>query len=112
MDWIKKLLGLKKEKQRDISNVNTRLSRPPLWQPKVYILQKDLPMYKAGIRFQQTYQSDNVYFTGHTISANIPEKDQVGVIEFEAKYLENNPEWFAPENVTPSVSNTKRRFNE
>lgn len=99
MNWIKRLFRKKNEKQCAISDVSTRFSRPPFWQPKVYILQKDMPMYKAGLRFQQTYQSDNVYFAGRAISANIPEKDQVGIIEFEAEYVENNPEWFAPENV-------------
>lgn len=99
MNWIKKLLGLKSKEQCAISDVSTRFSRPHFWQPKVYILKKDLPMYKAGLRFQQTYQSDNVYFAGRAISTNIPEKDQVGIIEFEAEYVENNPEWFAPENV-------------
>lgn len=99
MNWIKKILKLKTEQQCAISDVSTRFSRPGFWQPKVYILQKDMPMYGKGTRFQQTYQSDNVYFSGHPISASIPEKDQVGIIEIEADYVENNPEWFAPENV-------------
>ena len=99
MNWINKILGLKTEKQCAISDVSTRFSRPPFWQPKVYILQKDMPMYNKGTRFQQTYQSDNVYFAGHAISSNMPEKDQVGIIEIEARYVENNPEWFTPDNV-------------
>ncbi|MFV2014862.1 MAG: hypothetical protein ACC656_05520 [Candidatus Heimdallarchaeota archaeon] len=71
-----------------------KVDRPVMWKPKVYILQKSIPGIKPGTRFQQSYQSDNVYFYAIAISASISECDQVGIIEFEARYVENNLEWF------------------
>lgn len=77
--------------------VMPRFTRPIGWKPKAYILQKDLPNVKKGAIFLQTYQSDNVYFYGIPISGQIPEKDQVGIIEFEAKDVENS-KWFVSQN--------------
>ncbi|MFH2030974.1 MAG: hypothetical protein ABIJ40_10215 [Bacteroidota bacterium] len=64
------------------------------WQPKVFILNKELPGIHKGARFQQSYQTDNVYFYGIPINGKIPQKEQVGIIQFEARHVENNPEWF------------------
>lgn len=60
----------------------------------VYLLKKEIPGLNIGARFQQTSQSDQVYFHGIPVEGSKPERDQVGIIEFEAKYVENNPEWF------------------
>jgi len=84
----------------------TYVPRPPraepfrkhYWKPRVYLLKKDLPGIQAGARFQQSYHSDNVYFHGIPISSEQPEKNQVGIIEFEAQYVESNSEWFTPQN--------------
>ena len=66
---------------------------------KRYVLVKALPGIHRGAIFQQSYLSDNIYFYAIPISSNIPEKDQVGIIEFEAKYVENNPLWFQNEEI-------------
>lgn len=60
----------------------------------VYLLKKELPGLSIGARFQQTHQSDNVYFHAIPVDASKTGKDQVGIIEFEARYVEDNPEWF------------------
>ena len=95
MNIISRLFQKKDKSSNDLLHVvMPRFSRPRGWQPKIFILQKDLPNVKKGARFQQTYQSDKVYFHGIAISSQISEKDQVGIIEFEAKDVENS-KWFA-----------------
>ena len=89
---IKHIFG-KEKQQKDLVQ---KFLRPSNWEPKVYILQKDLPNVKRGVRFTQSYYSDNVYFCAISISSSIPEKDQVGIIEFEAKDVENS-KWFKEE---------------
>ena len=64
------------------------------WQPKRYRLKRGLPNVQRGSIFQQSYQSDNIYFYGIPIDSRKSEIDQVGIIEFEAKDVENNPNWF------------------
>lgn len=90
---IKKLFTKKAVKyKRPIA----KWKRPFDWQPKEFTLQKDLPGIRKGARFQQSYQSDNIYFLAIPISGDAPEKDQVGIIQFEAQYVENNLNWFIP----------------
>ena len=67
---------------------------PPNWRPKEFVLKKDLPNVTKGAIFQQSYQSDNIYFYGIPISSKLPKSDQVGIVEFEAENVENNPKWF------------------
>ncbi len=67
---------------------------PPDYTPKVFILKKEMPGIRVGARFQQSFQSPNIYFFAIAISSSKPECDQVGIIRFEAQYVENNPEWF------------------
>ena len=93
MKWIMKMFK-KKKSNLPPSDITPKFNRPEGWTPKVYILQKDFPSMKKGARFRQDYCSDNVYFHAISISSTIPEKDQVGIIKFEAKDIENNKEWF------------------
>ena len=93
MNLIMKIFKKKKSNLHP-SDITPKINRPEGWIPKVYILQKDFLSMKKGARFQQDYCSDNVYFHAISISSTIPEKDQVGIIKFEAKDIENNKEWF------------------
>ncbi len=89
----------RKSKKQVFNNSQSQQSarRSRDWQPKIYILQKDIPGLRAGARFRQTYQSDNVYFYGIPVDTSNPGNDQVGIIKFEARVVENNPEWFKRE---------------
>jgi len=100
--WFKKWF---KKRPAYIPIERPRPFREVGWKPKVFVLNKDIPGVPLGTRFQQSHQSDNVYFHGFPISSERPEKDQVGIIEFEAKYVEKNPEWFCP--VTDWFSTNK-----
>lgn len=62
--------------------------------PRVYALNKDIPGVKSGARFQMSAENPFIYFHGIPISSNIKEEYQVGIICFESKHVENNPEWF------------------
>ena len=69
-------------------------TRPPGWKPRIFSLQRPLPGIGLFNYFYQSKYSDFVYFCGIPISSDIPEVDQVGMIEFEAQYVEANPTWF------------------
>ena len=87
--------------------------RHPMWESRMFILKKALPGIKEGAIFRQTYQSDHVYFHAIAISAEVPEKDQVGIIEFEARYVENNPEWFidvVEQGIIDDIRNSPEKF--
>lgn len=90
-----------------------KIERPHWWEPRMFILKTPLPGIKAGAIFRQTYQSDNIYFYGIPISGNIPEHHQVGIIQFEAQYVENNPEWFidvVEQRIIDDIRNDSERF--
>lgn len=53
--------------------------------PKTYILQKDIPGVKAGAKYEKT----NDYGFYYHKSGNCP--------SFHISIVENNPEWFLPE---------------
>lgn len=72
---------------------------PPDYTPKVFILKKEMPGIQIGARFQQSFQSPNVYFFAIAMSGSKPKRDQVGIIRFEAQYVEDNPEWFELEDA-------------
>lgn len=58
--------------------------------PKTFILKKEMPGLPIGISFQQSAKNPNTYFYGIPVKSD----DQVGIIEFDAEYVEDNPEWF------------------
>ena len=89
MKWFKKDNKVKKTVAKLLRSYN--------WKPKIYILKKDLPNMKKGSKFQQSYLSDSIYFCAIPVSSKKPEKDQVGIMEFEAKDIENNFKWFFEE---------------
>lgn len=93
MKNIFKHLGIfKKEGKNDLDPPNIRPRKD--YTPKVYVLKKEMPSLQIGARFQQSFSSTNIYFHAIPISSLKPEIDQVGMIEIEARYVENNPEWF------------------
>ena len=69
-------------------------SRPVDWIPRVFKTRRPLPGIPTGSYFEQSRYSDFVYWAGRAISSDIPEVDQVSIIEFEAQYVEANPTWF------------------
>lgn len=88
-DFIKR----KKDRTKSVCIRPTIVQRE--YHPEVYILKKSLPGIDKGARFQQSFPSDGkIYFHGIPILSDIPESQQVGIIEFEAQYIENSPEWF------------------
>ena len=82
-----------KEEVKPPLKVN-KMNRPPRWQAKEYVLIKDMPNLNKGTRFYQSYLSDSIYFAAIPISGDIDEDDQVGIVNIEAKDVENNTEWF------------------
>lgn len=69
----------------------------------VYILQKDLPDYKAGEIFRWN-QFGEIYCAGNT-----DKNGQVG--KWPASYVENNPEWFKRDQ-TEEIESAKQLLKE
>ena len=65
-------------------------------QKTVYILQKDLPDFKAGTKYTR---KKFFHFSGDEVSyfPNTKELDSTSVRGIHKDYVENNPEWFLPE---------------
>ena len=58
-----------------------------------YILQKDLPGLKPGAIFSKENKSDNLYVSDFQSDMKSPFKG----LRFHQEQIENNPEWFKPE---------------
>ena len=65
-------------------------------QKTAYILQKDLPDFKAGTKYTR---KKFFHFSGDEVSyfPNTKELDSTSVRGIHKDYVENNPEWFLPE---------------
>jgi len=93
--------GVKRDFNLEARLEHTRSNRD--YQPKVFTLIKPFPGAEVGLKFQQSFPSDGeIYFCAIPIRSDTPEEQQVGIIEIEAKHVENNTEWFKVERLKES----------